>query len=482
MSSGASTSEQQAMAAATTVINTNLLGAASGTNDTNDTNGNGGNGGNGAAGMPQRVLTVKDAIFLTVGIVIGAGIFKAPSLVAGAAGSESMMILAWVLGGVITLLGALTYAELASTFPHAGGDYHFLHLAYGKRLAFLFAWARTTVITTGSIALLAFVFGDYCAQLFPLGEFGSAIYACLVVLLLTVIHWISTRASSTTQNWLTGLEIGGLVLVAVAGFMATPAAAAAVPAVASSTSAAFGFAMVMVMLTFGGWNEVAYVSSEMSSDKRGIARALIASILVVTVLYLVVNLAYLQALGLQGMAKSSAVAADVLKATFGPTGAVLMSVIVAIATLTSINSTLIVGARSSYAAGRDWPALRFLGAWNAEGSTPRHALLVQAVIALALIVLGAATRKGFETMVDYTAPVFWFFFLLCGLSVFILRRKHANVERPFRVPLYPVVPALFCIACAWLLYSSLAYVKTGALYGAGLLVIGAIISLFLDRK
>ena len=456
-----------------------------------------------AAGVPARVLTVKDAVFLTVGIVIGAGIFKAPSLVAGAAGSEQMMILAWVLGGVITLLGALTYAELASTFPHAGGDYHFLHLAYGKRLAFLFAWARATVITTGSIALLAFVFGDYFAQLIPLGEFGPAIYACLVVLVLTAIHWVSTRASSNTQNWLTGLEIGGLALVAVAGLIAglalhpatAPAAAGAVGAAgaagaaAASTagsgffiSPAFGFAMVMVMLTFGGWNEVAYVSSELSSDKRGIARALIVSILVVTALYLAVNFAYLYALGLQGMAKSSAVAADVLKAAFGPAGAILMSVIVAIATLTSINSTLIVGARSSYAAGRDWPALRFLGAWSASGSTPRHALVVQAAIAIALIVLGAATRKGFETMVDYTAPVFWFFFLLCGLSVFILRSKHPAVERPFRVPLYPVVPALFCIACAWLLYSSLAYVKTGALFGAGLLAVGAVISLFLGKK
>ena len=434
------------------------------------------------ATAPARILTVKDAVFLTVGIVVGAGIFKAPSLVAGAAGSEAMMIFAWVLGGIITLLGALTYAELASTFPNSGGDYHFLHLAYGKRLAFLFAWARATIITTGSIALLAFVFGDYCAQLFPLGEFGPALYACAVVLLLTAIHWVSTRASSNTQNWLTGLEVAGLVLVAAAGFVATPAASAAAAPALSDGNSAFGFAMVMVLLTFGGWNEAAYVSAEMSSDKRGIARALIVSILVVTALYLAVNFAYLHALGLQGMAKSDAVAADVLKAAFGPVGAKLMSVIVAVSTLTSINSTLIVGARSTYAAGRDWPALRFLGAWSASGSTPRHALLVQAAIALALIVLGALTRKGFETMVDYTAPVFWFFFLLSGVSLFILRAKFAAAERPFRVPLYPVIPALFCLACAWLLYSSLAYVKTGALFGIGLLAVGAVISLFLGRR
>ncbi len=435
---------------------------------------------------PARVLTVKDAIFLTVGIVIGAGIFKAPSIVAGAAGSESMMIFAWILGGAITLIGALTYAELASTFPSAGGDYHFIHLAYGKRLAFLFAWARATVITTGSIALLAFVFGDYASQLYSLGAYSPAIYACVVVVLLSAIHWVSTRASSTTQNWLTGLEVGGLVLVAIAGFTvpaAAPVATAAATAGAGGTSAAaFGFAMVMVLLTFGGWSEVAYISSEMSSDKRGIARALIVSILVVTALYLIVNLAYLNALGLSGMAKSQAVAADVLKAAFGDWGARVMSVIVMVATLTSINSTLIVGARSSYAAGRDWPALRFLGAWSQDGSSPRHALVMQAVLALALIAFGATQRDGFSTMVDYTSPVFWTFFLLAGISIFVLRSKHPHTERPFRVPFYPVLPALFCIACAYLLYSSLAYVKAGALFGAGLLAVGAVISLFLNRK
>jgi amino acid transporter len=433
----------------------------------------------GAAGAPARVLSVKDAVMLTVGVVIGAGIFKAPSLVAGAAGGEAMMILAWVLGGAITMIGALTYAELASTFPSAGGDYHFIQLAYGRRIAFLFAWARATVITTGSIALLAFVFGDYCTQLYPLGPYSSSIYACAVVVALSAIHWVSTRASSTTQNWLTGLEVSGLVLVTIAGFMVEPSTAAPPPVV--SGEAAFGFAMVMVLLTFGGWNEVAYLSAEMSSDKRGIARALIISIFVVTALYLAINLAYLNALGITGMAKSSAVAADVLKAAFGEWGSRVMSVIVAIATLTSINSTLIVGARSSYAAGRDWPALRFLGAWSEQGSTPRHALLVQTVIALALIILGATTREGFTTMVDYTAPVFWFFFLLAGLSLFVLRAKYPEADRPFRTPLYPVIPALFCCACAWLLYSSLAYVKTGAMFGIALLAVGAVVSLFLSR-
>jgi amino acid transporter len=445
-----------------------------------------------ATGAPARVLTLKDAIFLTVGIVVGAGIFKAPSLVAGAAGSTAAMILAWVLGGVISMIGALCYAELACAFPSAGGDYHFLLRAYGRRLAFLFAWARITVIATGSIALLGFVFGDYCNQIIPLGEYGPTLYAILIVLLLTGVNYLGTRQSATTQNWLTSVEVLGLFVIIAAALM-SPGAAPAPAAAAGAASGplfglqigpGFGFAMVMVLLTFGGWNEAAYVSAEVAGDKRVLARTLIISIAVLTVLYLAVNLAYLYGLGLAGMASSQAVGADLIKAAnWGEPGAKLLSAMVATSALTSINSTVIVGARSAYSTGRDWPALGWLGQWHAASDSPRRALLVQAAIALVLIVLGTVTREGFSSMVDYTAPVFWFFFLLTGISLFILRSREPDAERPFRVPLYPVVPILFCAACAYLLYSSLAYVKVGALVGVGVLVVGAIVMVLMpDRR
>lgn len=437
-----------------------------------------------ADAAPARVLTLKDAIFLTVGIVVGAGIFKAPSLVAGAAGSLTAFIVAWVLGGVVSMIGALCYAELACAFPSAGGDYHFLARAYGKRLAFLFAWARITVIATGSIALLAFVFGDYCNQIVGLGEYGATIYAVLVVLALTAVNYAGTRQGATAQNWFTSVEVIGLVIVIAAAFFVPAAPAAPVaPAAADSPlfGPGFGFAMVMVLLTFGGWNEAAYISAEVSGDKRVLARTLIISIAVLTVLYLAVNLAYLYGLGLAGMAKSEAVAADLLQAAWGAPGAKLLSAMVAISAFTSINSTVIVGARSAYSTGRDWPALAWLGQWHEASDSPRRALVVQMLIALALIVLGTAQRKGFETMVDFTAPVFWFFFLLTGISVFVLRRREPQAERPFRVPFYPLTPILFCAACAYLLYSSLAYVRVGALAGLGLLVVGGIITLLLKR-
>ena len=245
----------------------------------------------------------------------------------------------------------------------------------------------------------------------------------------------------------------------------------------------FGVAMVMVLLTFGGWNEAVYVSSEVAGDKRVLARTLIISITVLTILYLAVNFAFLYGLGLAGMAKSEAVGADLLRAAWGEPGAKLLSGMVAISALTSINSTVIVGARSAYSTGRDWPALGWLGQWHAASDSPRRALLVQGAIALLLIVLGTITRERVQSMVDYTAPVFWFFFLLVGISLFILRSREPNAERPFRVPLYPVTPILFCCACAWLLYSSLAYVKVGAMVGVAVLVVGAIVMVLLpDQK
>src|SRR5690606_2615892 len=211
---------------------------------------------------PAHILSVWDATMITVGIVIGAGIFQTPSLVANIAGSPAWMLAAWVLGGVLSFIGALTYAELATTYPSAGGDYSFLTRAYGRDVSFLFAWARSLVIVTGSIALLGFVLGDYLTRLLPLGPYSSAIYAAAAVVLLTIVNIIGLRSSSRMQNVLTILEISGVLLIALAGFLLDAPAAASAPATQAPGLGAFGLAMVFVLLTFGGWNEAAYVSAE----------------------------------------------------------------------------------------------------------------------------------------------------------------------------------------------------------------------------
>ncbi len=421
---------------------------------------------------PVPTLRLKDAVGMIVGIVVGAGIFRTPSLVAANVTSETNVLLLWLAGGAISLVGALCYAELTSTYPHTGGDYHYLTRAYGRPISFLFAWSRITVIQTGSLALLAFVFGDYASQLLRLGEFSPSIYAVVGVVTLTGLNVVGVRQSTRTQNLLTTVEVLSLCLIIVAGLFLIEAPVASSKALPETGSnAAIGLAMVFVLLTYGGWNEAAYISAEMKG-RREVARALLLSLGVITGIYLLVNWAYLRGLGLSGMARSDAVAAELMHRAVGQRGALFVSLLVAISALTSANATVFTGARTNYALGRDFRLFRFLGCWYGPANTPTNSLLVQGAIALALVGIGTATRKGFATMVEYTAPVFWFFFFMVGLSLMVLRRKDSDTPRSFRVPLYPLTPVLFCASCLYMLHSSLVYTGKGALVGVAVLLAG----------
>jgi amino acid transporter len=439
---------------------------------------------------PRPVIGLGAAIALIVGVVIGAGIFKAPAIVASMTGSAPLMFAAWGLGGLISIVGALCYAELSTAYASPGGDYHFLHRAYGRSVSFLFAWARFSVIATGSIALLGFVFGDYLNQVVPLGRVGPACYAAGAIILLTWLNIRSVGAGTLAQTWLTAVEIGGLLLIVWAALSLTVNGGAAPPAPvpAAPQHASFGLAMVFVLLTYGGWNEAAYLSGELVDVRRNMLRALLVSLLAVTALYLLVTWAYWQGLGMAAMGKSEAIAADLLEAAFGPAGAAIISIIIAIAAITSINATIIVGARSSYAAGRDWPPLARLGVWDGERGTPATALKLQCVAALLLVVAGAWTGSGFKSMVEFTAPVFWLFFLLSGVSLFVLRKREPQTPRPFQVPLFPVLPLIFCAMCAYMLWASLSYVYNQSLggwnaawIGVAVMLAGAVLLLFLRR-
>ncbi len=423
---------------------------------------------------PLAVLRLRDAIALIVGTIVGVGIFRTPSLVAEHAGSMSVALLAWLAGGLVSLLGALCYAELAATYPSTGGDYHYLTRAFGHRLGFLFAWARLSVVQTGAIALLAFVLGDYAAEALGLGPWGSPLCAGVVVVILTATNIVGVRQGATAQNVLTALEVGGILFVAVAGLAATPVPGRIAAAATSSSPGTFGLVMVFVLLTYGGWNEAAYLSGEVRDPGRTMVRALVWSLALVTSLYLLLNWTFLATLGVAGVAGSKAVAADVAHAALGPGAARLTGVLIVVAALTSINAAIFTGARSSYAVGRDFTALRFLGRWHPVTRTPVNALLTQGVMALALVALGGLTRNGFETMVEYTAPVFWLFLFLTGVALFVLRRRDPDRPRPFRVPFYPLTPLAFCVSSGYLVYSSLAYTGLGALVGVAVLAAGTL--------
>ena len=238
--------------------------------------------------------------------------------------------------------------------------------------------------------------------------------------------------------------------------------------------------MVFVLLTYGGWNEAAYISAEVHGGPRAIVGALVLSLLIITIVYVMFVFGGTQGPGLCGNGEEQRGGADVMQAAFGPVGAQLIGAIVGVATLTSINATMIVGARTNYALGRDWPLLGFMGAWHGERNVPVVAFLVQAAVALALIAFGALQKDGFTAMVEFTAPVFWFFFLLTGVALFVLRFRAPHTARPFKVPMYPVLPIVFVLTCAYLLYSSVTYAQSQnavhvAFYvmGAGVLAWGA---------
>ncbi|HWV53265.1 APC family permease [Pseudorhodoplanes sp.] len=409
-----------------------------------------------SSGAPRASLSVVDGALMMVGVIIGIGIFKTPQIVAFNVPSDAWFIAAWALGGAGTLIGALVYAELAAAYPSTGGEYHFLTRAYGQGVGFLFAWARTTVIQTGAIAAICFVFGDYAQQIYSLGKYGSAIYGAAGLFIFTLVNLAGTYESKTAQNILTVLEASALAAIALVGFMYGGGAAPAAAAGGELSVGAFGLAMVLILLTYGGWNEAAYISADLKNVKRDMIRILLIGTAVVTVLYVAINMAYLAVLGLEGIRKSDAVAASVMRAAFGASGAIVLSVIVICAAASTINASIFTGARLYHALGQDL-ALERLRIWNAESNNPRNAIIVQSVIAFVLIIFGAMSQDGFLGMVLYTSPVFWFFILLTGLGLIVLRKTDPDRERPFRVPLYPITPILFCLMCGYLLYSSLVY-------------------------
>jgi amino acid transporter len=438
----------------------------------------------GGSAAPRRSLRPVDAVALVVGIVIGAGIFRSPPAVAANAPGAGAVLATWLAGGVVSLAGAMCYAELAATYPHAGGDYHYLRRALGRAPAFLFAWARLTVIPTGSLALLAFVFGDYAGEL--AGNPGaSPAFAAALVVAVTAVNAAGLELARRTQLALTVALVLALVAVISTGLVVVaPAATAAVPAPgagAAPAGGAIGLAMVFVLLAYGGWNEAAYVSTELRGGRRAIAGVLAASLALVAALYVLANAAFLRGLGLEGVRGSKAVAADLLARGIGPLAGDAVALVVSAAVITSANATLFMGARMAWAFGREYPLFAPLGRWSTRAEAPVTAILVQGGMALALVGAGSFSRAGFELMVAYTAPVFWLFLLLTGISLFVLRRRDAAAPRPFAVPLYPLTPLVFCAACAFLLWSSVAYAGPGAAAGLVVLATG-LVPLWISRR
>ncbi|MDI6855152.1 MAG: amino acid permease [Deltaproteobacteria bacterium] len=423
---------------------------------------------------PKRELSLFDSICIIVGIIIGAGIYETAPTVAGCLGSESGLLAIWLAGGLLALTGALCYAELATAYPRQGGDYVYLTRAYGRWAGYMFGWSQLAVVRPGDIALMAFIFARYAQTLHAPLDNSGLFYAAAAIALLTGINILGVKAGKWTQNLLTVTKILGMLAIIIVGWSA-PAPAAAPDRPEAFTWGSLQLALILVLFTFGGWNEMAYVAAEIKRPQQNIVRALVIGTLAVTGLYLLINGAFLSALGLAGMSRSQAVAVDTVGKVFPEAAARAIAVLICISALGAVNGLIFTGARISYALGADHRSFRPLGTWHPRLGTPVSALLVQGGLSLAIVMAAGS----FIDTILYTAPVVWLFFLGTGLSVFVLRRKEPHFTRPYKVAAYPLTPLVFAASCTFMFYSSVSYALAntplGLLLLAGVLLVGMLV-------
>jgi amino acid transporter len=458
---------------------------------------------------PSAGLGLWDAVSIIIGIVIGAGIYETAPLVFANVSSPAAGLMVWIAGGVLSLVGAACYAELASTYPRSGGDYVYLTKAFGPLSGFLFGWAQLTVILTGSIGMMAYVFADYAVALFGFGAGAGVALAASAVLALTLLNVMGASLGKKAQNVLSLVKLLGVLGVVVTGVAVAAQGLPELPAKVriageAAPGVSLGLAMILVLYTFGGWNDAAFVAAEVRNRKRNLPRALLLGTAAITLIYVAMNAAFLFALGFERARSSEAIARDLFVTAFGPAGGAAISLLVMISALGAVNALIFTGSRLHATLGVDYSALSRLGVWHAKMGSPVAALVVQMAITLTMVALvgtlqgrawidGALTsvglsparwsgHGGFDTLLSCTAPVFWLFFLLTGASLFRLRQTDPARPRPFRVPLYPVTPLLFCATCAYMLYSSVVYAGTLTLVGIAPLVLGVPVYFASKRK
>jgi amino acid transporter len=409
-----------------------------------------------ATAHPSRSLSLLDTTSITVGIIIGSAVYRiAPDVVAGA-GQWSLLL--WVLGGLVALIGAMCYAEMATALPQVGGTYVYLSEGLGRNVGFAFAWTEFWVVRPGNIGAVAFVMADYAERLFVPDSDSTSTRAPLIaaaaILVLAVLNAIGLRTGTRTQNFLTGLKLAGLAALIVVGFIAHSPAADASP-VSVAFTGSLSLALIQIMFAYGGWADMSFVAAEVREPQRNIFRALLLGTGTVMAIYLLVNAAFIHALGLAGVAESKAVAADVLALQLGGFGATAISLLVVISCLGTVNGMLFTGARVFYALGTHHPTLRWLGQWNESKGVPLRSLIMQTLVTLALVCI--CRREGFERLVVFTAPFYWGFIALVAISLIVLRMRGATARASFRTPFFPALPIIFAATSGAMVYAAVDY-------------------------
>lgn len=431
----------------------------------------------------RRVLSLWDAVSLILGMVIGTSIFRSPSSIFSNMPGVGSTLLLWGVGGILSLVGALCYAELAAAWPERGGDVTYLSRAFGSWLGYLLGWCRMLVIFPANVGIMSFAFQDYLIQALNLDARFSPWISLVAVMVVTAINLSGLQSGRRAQNTLTLSKLCGFALVILAGLLI--ASRGNWPAMSSPLPAGHlpqpGLALVFILYSFGGWNDAVYLAAELKNPQRDLPRALAGGVFAVLVVYLAVNLSYAM-LGIEQLRKAAVPARDLTIQAFGAIGGGLAAGLLMISALGAMHGTIFGGSRLTVAMGEQYSTLRGLVSWSDRGAPTRAISLV--CVSTVLLVLGIETQAGrdvidrttmlfgksngipwsrfgggFDTLLAATAPLFWVFFFLSGLALIVLRVREPTTPRPFRAPFYPLSPLLFMATSAYMLYSSVMYVQ-----------------------
>jgi basic amino acid/polyamine antiporter, APA family len=438
-----------------------------------------------------RSLGLFSGTMLVVGGIIGSGIFINPSIVAARTGSGRLTIGTWALGAVIALLGAFIFAELGRRRPEVGGGYAYLRDAFGPLPAFLYGWALLLAIATGAIAAVAVTFANYFTKLVGMPPEMVKPLAFGSIALLSVINILGVKPGALTQNIFTLLKLGALAALLVAAVVITPAVAittpppiASVPLPHPSTFReiflVLSTALVPVLFSYGGWQQTNFVAEEMRDPERTLPRALVLGVLIVVAVYLGANMAYLRALGIDGLAASSAPAADMMGMLAGEGGRRLIAAGIAASTFGFLNLVILVSPRVYQAMARDGLFFTSFARLHPTFRTPVTAIAFQAFVAAALILTGS-----YGQLLDWVVFADWIFFAATALTLVVFRRRDARggvADSGYRAPFYPLSVILFVGAGAYVVFGSIASNPRNALYGLLLLAAGVPVYLFWRQR
>jgi len=448
---------------------------------------------NNSRGGLIRKLGLFDSTMMMVGIVIGSGIFLTTGIMAKEIPSASLILLAWIVGGLLILAGALTYAELGAAMPEAGGQYVYLREAYGPLYGFLFGWKMFLVNMTGAIAALGVAFAEYFGYFFPslsiqktifsatINLFGKTLeynlstgqlVAVVIIVVLSAFNTIGVNFGKSIQNVLTVIKIGTILAFVALGITIgkrIPIDFSFSPSGLSSGQLfiGFGIALVAVFWAFDGWNNINYVAEEIKNPRRNLTFALVFGTLLITLLYVLTNVVYLLALPVKGMAGEVRIAEKATAALHGPAAAGLLSALVLISILGALNGAIFAGPRVYYALARDRLFFQRVARIHPRFQTPSFAILLQAIWASILALTGS-----FEQLFTFAMFVGILFWIAAAASVFTLRKKYPDFPRPYKTWGYPVVPMVFIVTLSGVLVNALIKRPVESLIGLGFVAIG----------